>query len=81
MLARSSRRLHDLTLLLFHQTSPGDSEAGAILVSQTDEEDDAVWLPKSLIEFDRPDYDSKVDDPEWVTVVVPHWLARDKGLV
>ena len=81
MLTRSSRQLHHLTLLLFHQTWPGDPGAGAILVSQTENEDHAVWLPKSQIAFDRPDYDSKVDDPEWVTVTVPRWLARSKGLV
>jgi hypothetical protein len=81
MLTRSSRQLHDLKLVLFHQTCPGDPEAGAILVSQTGSEDHAVWLPKSLIAFDRPDYDSKVDDPEWVTVTVPRWLACSKGLV
>ena len=78
---RSSKRLQDLTLQLFVETYPGDSGAGAILVSDTGDEDDAVWLPKSLISFDRPGFEFKPGEPEWVEVTVPHWLAVDKGLV
>lgn len=42
----------------------------AVLVSETGEKDDGVWLPKSQIEIN--------DDG---TISLPEWLAMDKGLI
>jgi hypothetical protein len=46
----------------------------AILFTDTGDEEDAVWLPKSQIEMD----DNKDGT---VTVTLPEWLAKDKGLI
>ena len=46
----------------------------AVLVSPTDDEDDAVWLPLSQV---LPDYDAA----GYGTFLVPEWLAKEKGLV
>ena len=48
--------------------------AKAILVSDTGDKDDAIWLPKSQIEVDDDGHGN-------VTVTLPEWLATDKGLV
>lgn len=45
----------------------------AILVSDTGDKKDAVWLPKSQVEIE--------DDGKTVTVTLPEWLAQDKGLI
>jgi hypothetical protein len=50
-----------------------DSEA-AILVSETDNEDDTVWLPRSQIEY-------TTDRHGRTTVTLPEWLAEVKGLI
>lgn len=44
----------------------------AVLFSTTGENEDAVWLPKSQIEFDGLGK---------TTIVIPEWLATEKGLV
>lgn len=40
------------------------------------DEDDAVWLPKSQIDFDDLDYEKY--DP--IIIRIPEWLAEEKGL-
>lgn len=48
----------------------------AILFSDTGDENEAVWLAKSQIEFER--------DPKregFVTVTLPEWLAIDRELI
>ena len=47
----------------------------AILVSETGERDDAVWLPKSQIEIENDSHKN------FITVTLPEWLATDKGLI
>lgn len=47
----------------------------AILVSETGNKDDAVWLPKSQVEIENDGYKN------FVTVTLPEWLAAEKGLV
>ena len=49
--------------------------ARAIKVSEDDDEETAVWLPKSQIEIDRT-----MDDGSLV-ISVPVWLAREKDLL
>lgn len=47
----------------------------AILVSETAHREDAVWLPKSQIEIENDGHKN------FVTVTLPEWLAKDKGLI
>lgn len=47
----------------------------AILVSETGEKDDAVWLPKSQVEIENDGHKN------FITVTMPEWLAKDKGLI
>ena len=47
----------------------------AILVSETADKEDAVWLPKSQIEVANDGHKN------FVTVTLPEWLAKDKGLI
>lgn len=47
----------------------------AILVSDTGEEKDAVWLPLSQVEVEPG------DKPGVVIVTCPEWLAMGKGLI
>lgn len=47
----------------------------AILVSETAHKEDAVWLPKSQIEIENDGHKN------FVTVTLPEWLAKDKGLI
>lgn len=57
----------DLTVDLHHETDR------AVLVSDTGDKEDAVWLPLSQIEIE-PDGGTHV-------VSLPEWLASEKGLV
>jgi hypothetical protein len=45
----------------------------AILISDTGDKKDAVWVPKSQVEIE--------DDGQTITVTMPEWLAKDKGLI
>jgi len=47
----------------------------AILVSETEDKKDAVWLPKSQIEVENDGHKN------FVTVTLPEWLAKEKGLI
>ena len=47
----------------------------AILVSETADKKDARWLPKSQIEIENDGHNN------FITVIMPEWLARDKGLI
>ena len=47
----------------------------AILVSDDDDKDNAVWLPKSQIEIENDGHKN------FITVTMPSWLAKDKGLI
>ena len=48
----------------------------AYLVSDTGDEDDAVWIPKSQVEPMTPP-----EIGEEVIFEIPEWLAEDKGLI
>lgn len=63
-----SGRLIDLTLHLHHQTER------AFLVSDTGEESDAVWLPKSRVE------QGDEIKPDIYEFTMPLSLATEKGL-
>mgnify|MGYP006935485999 CR=1 FL=1 len=61
-------RLTDITVRLVQQTER------AILVTDSDDLEAAVWLPKSQVEL--------VEKPgDIVEVTLPEWLAIERGLV
>lgn len=67
-MSRSARSdVIDMDLHLHHET------ARAVLVSETGDKDEAVWLPLSQIEI----------EPEsgFISVTLPEWLAEEKGLI
>lgn len=47
----------------------------AILVSEDNDKDKAVWLPRSQIEVENDGH------ANFITVTLPEWLAHDKGLI
>ncbi len=61
--------LVDLTMQKHAET------AKAVLVSDTGDEKDAVWLPLSQVEIEPG------GKPGVVVVTCPEWLAKDKGLI
>lgn len=74
--------LLDFEMVLHHDTGK------AVLVSDTGEERRAVWLPRQHIEVYRDGKDSPAVKRDGqrsvlpvVTVTVPQWLAKDKGLI
>jgi hypothetical protein len=54
--------------------------AMAILVSDDGEEDTAIWLPKSQIDY-AARYTDTVIEGGVITITLPEWLAMDKGLI
>lgn len=68
MSAAARSDLHDVTLVLHHET------AQALLVSEAGDKRKAVWLPKSQITFDKK-------PKATVAVTAPEWLLTDKGLL
>jgi len=66
--------LHDLELYLHWEAD------GALLVSDTGIKEQAVWLPKSLIEFEKI---GAAPGARLVSVKVaaPEWLLVKKGLL
>ena len=60
--------LFDATMILHHETER------AILVSDDGDEERAVWLPKSQVEYE-------VTRGNVVEVTMPSWLAVSKGIV
>lgn len=67
--------LCDITLAQHHETDR------AYLVSEDGEHENAIWLPKSLVERD-PDSVAKVKPGLWsYTYTMPERLAHQKGLI
>ena len=64
----------DIEVTLHHETKLGRPDAGALLVSDSGDRDEAVWVPKSQIEFEH-------DTGRLYTLSLPQWLAYDKGLI
>ncbi len=62
--------LVDIEMVLHHETEK------AVLVSDTGERDEAVWLPKSAVEIEPHPKARGV-----VTITLPERLATDKGLI
>jgi hypothetical protein len=75
-------------LALHAETHPGQSEKGAILVSEAGEESKAVWIPKSLCQFERTHLNitgtKKNGQQVHLTVckvTMQQWVALDKRLI
>lgn len=66
----SKREIIDIAGCLYAETEK------AILFSDTADKKDAVWLPKSQIEFTHDGGEER-----FITVTLPEWLAKDKGLI
>jgi hypothetical protein len=58
-------KLIDISVIVLRETNK------AYFVSDTGEETDGVWVPKSQVEYDRNDK----------TITLPEWLAIEKKLV
>ena len=63
-----SDRLFDITLHLHAETEK------AVLVSETGDSKDAIWVPKSQCEIEHK-------KGNVVEVTLPEWLATEKGFV
>lgn len=61
--------LVDVAMIQFAET------AKAVLAGETLDKSKAVWLPKSQVEIHNDGHDN------FITVTMPGWLAKDKGLV
>ena len=59
----------DVDMLLLAETEK------AILVSDTDDDKDKIWLPKSQVEF------TPATSKGITTVTLPVWLAHNKKLI
>jgi len=75
-------KLHDLAMALHYDTGK------ALLVSETGEEANAIWLPRSQVEcvptdktVDAVKKDGQIVALPLVTITIPEWLAKDKGLI
>jgi hypothetical protein len=80
--------LIDLDMALHAETHPGNSEKGAVLVSNDGDEEKAVWIPKSLCQFERSNSlitgtrkNGQKIQLNVAKVTTQQWVARDKGLL
>lgn len=76
--------LVDVTVLLHAESKKGLKDQGAIRVSSDGDDDKAQWLPKSQVEFSPTGRHQRCKQGyavEVVTVTLPEWLAKDKGLI
>lgn len=79
-----SSDLVDVTLFLHAESKRGMKEQGAIRVSSDADDIKAKWLPKSQVEFTptgKRQRSKQGPGVEVVTVTLPEWLAKDKGLI
>jgi hypothetical protein len=80
--------LIDVVVALHAETQPLSSERGAVLVSATGEEAIAIWIPKASCQFEHTGKTVggklKSGRPQQfsvVTLTLPQWVARNKGLI
>lgn len=64
----TNKRILELRLIHWAET-----DKAILVTNENDDEDNAVWLPKSQIE-------SYYEDSLFI-VLCPEWLALDKGLI
>lgn len=76
--------LIDLTMCLHAESKRGQKDQGAIRVSSDGDDAKAQWLPKSQCEFaltGRRQRSTQGIGVEIVTVALPEWMAKEKGLI
>jgi hypothetical protein len=76
--------LVDVTMYLHAESKRGMKEQGAIRVSDDRDDAKAKWLPKSQCEFvctGKRERSRQGPFVEIVTVTLPEWLAKEKGLI
>lgn len=86
--AAVSRGLETFTVVMFHETHAQHADRGAVLVSETGELANAVWIPKGPIDDMRKlgrtvaavMRDGSCRQMPVIEIVVPEWLAIEKGL-
>jgi len=76
--------LVDITVCLHAESKKGMKETGAIRISNDGDDTKAQWLPKSQVEFSltgKRQRSKQGPGVEIVTVTLPEWLAKEKGLI
>lgn len=80
--------LVDLAMVLHHETSPGQSDRGAVLVSSDGEESAAQWIPKSQCQVETKGEmcaghrkNGQAARFPVCTVTMQQWQAQNKGLI
>jgi len=80
--------LVDLAMVLHHETSPGQADRGAVLVSSDGEESAAIWIPKSQCQVEAKGEmcaghrkNGQAARFPVVTLTMPQWQAENRGLV
>lgn len=80
--------LMDFDMMLHAETHPNNPSAGAVFISDTGDENKAVWIPKSLCQFEPKNQtaqgirkNGQSVQLQLVTVTTQEWVAKDKGLV
>lgn len=63
---------YDVTVHVHRETEPDYEDRGALLVSQNNDKDDAVWIPKSQIVSVEKTNRAGV----WV-ITIPEWIAAE----
>ena len=69
--------LIDIEVQVHHETSPGEENDGAYLVSTSTSSPRKEWIPKSRCELS----DVKPAPSKQATMTLPQSLAEEKGLV
>lgn len=79
-----SSDLIDVTMCLHAESKRGQKDQGAIRVSSDGDDAKAQWLPKSQCEFaltGKRQRSKQGPGVEIVTVTLPEWMAKEKGLI
>lgn len=86
--SNSRSDLIDLAMALHHETSPGQEDRGAVLVSSDGEESAAKWIPKSQCQFERKGgtvaghrKSGQAARFPLITLTLPEWQALNHGLI
>lgn len=91
---RSSQRVNgssdliDVALILHWQSKPEAPEKGALLVSADGNETRAIWVPTKFCEIEKSGRfvpgikkSGQKAQLEVITLTLPQWVAREKGLI
>ena len=80
--------LIDLAMVLHHETSLGQTERGAVLVSSDGNEATAIWIPKSQCQIEPTGKtvrgtrkNGQSANFPTITLTLETWQAQNKGLI